>query len=166
MTNLQKHNNSVRDAFDYYINMDSVQEYFVDWCDEPTQPPELPSWVKPGQWIQYTPSGTCYKITRVDKDYAYFDVYGKCSLKHFSDPDPNYIPVTIRPWSFDEARVAMNSNTRLCIHKQYHGISGVIVNKDGTTSICLSGCTIHLTSDLAKNGETTDYQPCGTPVPM
>lgn len=164
MTNLQRYDNSAVRAFEAFDKL-TTPESFAVWCDSPVEH-KPPKWIVAGQWIQYTPSGACYKITRVDKDYVYYSDDGQDILTHFRDQAPDYIPVIIKPWSFDEAIVAMNSNTRLCFNKRHSHIRGVVVHNDGTTSLLLSSCTVHSMSDLAKSGETIDHQPCGTPVPL
>lgn len=165
MTNLQRYDNSAVRAFEAFDKLTIPTKSFAVWCDSPVER-KLPKWLVPGQWVQHTTQSVCFLINHVSENYVYFEDHGKCSLKHFSDPDPNYIPVTIKPWSFDEARAAMDSDVLLWIRRQYSDISGVTAHKDGTTSICLSNGTSYRTSNIPEGVTISNHQPCGTPVPM
>lgn len=129
--------------------------------------PKLPSWVKPGQWVQNNQTEHYYKIDRIDKNYVFYTSGALDKLTTFKLPNFDYTPVRISPWSIQEAVDFCDSGVAIRVDGTLDEIIFVSKRKgnDEAKVILANGQEYDL-SDLAKAAETDNFNPCGTPVPM
>jgi hypothetical protein len=153
--------------FEHFNNGDIV---------EIVEEPKFPAWVKVGQWIKWKD----VRYPAVSKIAAVYDTHEKAVLADSTHKEPhvtytdggwdrissvleNYKPVTIKPWTIDEACTFRRTKE----HVSYSGgdqgtIETITSYVDGYWFAKTSSGNEFNAASLATYGETASHKPCGT----
>jgi hypothetical protein len=131
--------------------------------------PVLPSWVKVGQWIKSNNSGNAYRIKRIDLEARKVHYEGCRTFDWLEDVLTCHTPITIKPWTIDQAAEARRIGTRIILDDNIAETINAIVSFQHSWYLTLGQvpASAHsweqITADeLAKSGITDDNKPCGT----
>jgi hypothetical protein len=160
-----------------------IRVWFTDGCwltleevlRECKPAPQLPDWVKVGQWLLFD-NTTYYHVESIDLDESEHQIQltdGQFeNAEYFTNEDTYYKPISIRPWTLDEAKAEMKKGTQVLSDGDTYNIFRVAEDKDGTVLLYMKPAIPKAkftfwqarAEQIARDNETTKHQPCGTPV--
>lgn len=166
---------------------------FSEWCNLSTEDTDyrltisnIVSWIKPGQWfklqnIQLFDSDTDFvRVQHISINGMHFTNGYRLSIEAYYNvmtskiQRQRFVPVSIKPWSLEDARVAMLSGVGIHICNNTHTDDFHMNTEHTITDVRLSinaqypqlsftNGKSYYTDILAKIAETEHFEPCGEP---